>query len=196
LDLSVLHNEDAVRDFIAREEADRIELVNHGVLDMHLVGEPCGSVGVEILVVEHEHLTQFDLSRPDIQITVMFGMQDDVIEEAPGRINPHDPDIIQQMQRTLRLQGRKFNTEKAYLKKVRQFMRERCLKCAADFATIGPADVESFLTDLAVDGDVSDDEVADPYGLSLRHYERTAQEIEGLLGTIIDHLYPVPVPQP
>src|SRR5690606_471614 len=36
-----------------------------------------------------------------------------------------------------------------------RFMRERCLNTASDFAGIGPADVESFLTDLAVDGDVA-----------------------------------------
>jgi len=77
------------------------------------------------------------------------------IEEIAGKVDPHDPDIIQQMQRTLHLQRKQLNTEKAYLKWVRRFIRKRCLKTASDFAAIGPADVESFLTDLAVDGDVA-----------------------------------------
>lgn len=77
------------------------------------------------------------------------------IEEVAGKIDPREPDIIQQLRRTMRLQRKQLNTEKAYVKWVYRFMRERCLKTAADFADIGPADVESFLTDLAVDGDVS-----------------------------------------
>ena len=77
------------------------------------------------------------------------------IEEIAAKVDPRDPDIIQQMQRTMRLQRKQLNTEKAYLKWVRRFMRERCLKTAGDFAGIGSADVESFLTDLAVDGDVA-----------------------------------------
>jgi len=79
----------------------------------------------------------------------------ETIEEVAGRIDPREPDIIQQLRRTMRLQRKQLNTEKAYVKWVYRFMRERCLKTAADFADIGPADVESYLTDLAVDGDVA-----------------------------------------
>lgn len=79
----------------------------------------------------------------------------ETIEEIAGKIDSREPDIIQQMQRTMRLQRKHFNTEKAYLKWIRRFMRERGLKTASDFAAIRPADVESFLTDLAVDGDVA-----------------------------------------
>lgn len=80
---------------------------------------------------------------------------DEPIEEVVGRIDPNDPDIIRQMQRTMRLERRKPNTEKAYLKWVRRFMRERCLKDANGFREVGAADVEAFLTDLAVDGGVA-----------------------------------------
>ncbi len=38
-----------------------------------------------------------------------------------------------------------------------------------------------------------DDEVADPIGRSAQHYERTAAEIEGLVRTVVDHLFPRPL---
>ena len=34
------------------------------------------------------------------------------IEELVGRINPREPDVIQKMRRTLRVQGKQYNTEK------------------------------------------------------------------------------------
>lgn len=41
------------------------------------------------------------------------------------------------------------------------------------------------------------DEVADPIGRSAKHYERTAVEIEGLVRTVVDHLFPrPPISQP
>ncbi len=91
----------------------------------------------------------------DIALREQYQDDGETIEEIAGKIDPREPDIIQQMQRTMRLQRKHLNTEKAYLKWIRRFMRERCLKTASDFAAIGPADVESFLTDLAVDGDVA-----------------------------------------
>ncbi len=35
-----------------------------------------------------------------------------------------------------------------------------------------------------------DDEVADPIGRSAKHYERTAAELEDLVRTVVDHLFP------
>lgn len=35
-----------------------------------------------------------------------------------------------------------------------------------------------------------DDEVADPIGRSARAYEATASELEALIGTVVDHLFP------
>ena len=77
------------------------------------------------------------------------------IEESIGKINQSEPDVLQAMRRTLRLHGKSYNTEKAYVKWVRRFMAIRGLKELADFREMGPADVESFLTDLAVDGGVA-----------------------------------------
>ena len=77
------------------------------------------------------------------------------IEDVVGKINPREPDVIQQLRIQLRLKGRAFNTEKAYVQKVRAFMGDRGLKKLADFESIGAADVEAHLTDLAVDGDVA-----------------------------------------
>ncbi len=77
------------------------------------------------------------------------------IEEAIGKINPNEPDVIQSMRRKLRFQGKSYATEKAYVSWVRRFMASRCLNNLADFERIGSTDVESFLTDLAVDGGVA-----------------------------------------
>ena len=43
-------------------------------------------------------------------------LSESAVEESVGKINPREPDIIQQMRRTLRIQGKSFNTEKAYVK--------------------------------------------------------------------------------
>ena len=77
------------------------------------------------------------------------------IEDVVGKINPREPDVIQQLRRKMRLMGRAYNTEKAYVQKVNAFMADRGLKNLADFGPIGASDVESHLTDLAVDGDVA-----------------------------------------
>lgn len=45
-------------------------------------------------------------------------------------------------------------------------------------------------------GTSTDDDVADPMGLSKRAYERTAQEIEDLVTTIVRHAFPVPAARP
>lgn len=77
------------------------------------------------------------------------------IDEVVGKINPREPDVIQALRRTLRVQGKAFNTEKAYVQKVLAFMEDRGLKNLSDFECIRAADIESHLTDLAVDGNVA-----------------------------------------
>ncbi len=77
------------------------------------------------------------------------------IDDVVGKINPREPDVIQALRRNLRVQGKAFNTEKAYVQKVRAFMADRGLKNLADFDEIGADDVGAHLTDLAVDGDVA-----------------------------------------
>lgn len=79
----------------------------------------------------------------------------ETIEEVVGKINPREPDVIQEYRRKLRLTGKKYATERAYVGKVKAFMRDRGLKCLADFTHIGGRDVEAHLTDLAVDGNVA-----------------------------------------
>lgn len=83
------------------------------------------------------------------------GVAEATIDDVVGKINPREPDVIQALRRSLRLQGKAFNTEKAYVQKVRAFMASRGLKKLADFENVGAADVQAHLTDLAVDGDVA-----------------------------------------
>ena len=84
-----------------------------------------------------------------------FEQQEQTIEEAVGKIDPKEPDVIQAMRRALRLNNKEWNTEKAYVGKVYAFMRDRSLKSLADFEAIGASDIEAHLTDLVVDGDVA-----------------------------------------
>ena len=79
----------------------------------------------------------------------------DDIEAVVGKINTSEPDIIQDYRKKLRLMGKKFSTEKAYVGKLKAFMRARGLRCRDDFVSITGSDVESHLTDLAVDGNVA-----------------------------------------
>jgi len=75
-------------------------------------------------------------------------------EEIVGKINPREPDSIQQMRRKLRLVGHATNTERAYVKWVRRFLKSRGKVFLADCRAIAREDVEAFLTDLVVDGNV------------------------------------------
>ena len=77
------------------------------------------------------------------------------IEEAVGKINPNEQDAVQEFRRKLRVMGREYNTEKAYVKWLKRFMKTRGLDCLADFEDVDEKNVESFLTDLAVDGGVA-----------------------------------------
>lgn len=72
-----------------------------------------------------------------------------------GYINPKEPDVIQELRRKARYQKLAFNTEKAYVQKVKAFMTDLGLKTLADFETVSSKDVEEHLTDLVVDGDVA-----------------------------------------
>ncbi len=88
-------------------------------------------------------------------INETFEQQERTIEEATGKIDTKESDVIQAMRRALRLNNKLWNTEKAYVGKVYAFMRDRSLKSLADFEAIGASDVEAHLTDLVVDGDVA-----------------------------------------
>ena len=120
-------------------------------------------------------------------------ISDSAIEEAVGKINPREPDIIQQMRRTLRIQGKSYNTEKAYVKWVRRFMSARCLKNRDDFEGVGAADVQAFLSDLAVDGGVAAATQEQAFfGLLFLFQHVLEKELEGVNAKRADKLKPVP----
>ncbi|WP_442511358.1 integron integrase [Novipirellula sp. SH528] len=77
------------------------------------------------------------------------------IEESGGKINPREPDAIQELRRAMRRAGLAIKTERAYVSKLKAFMAARALTCLADFENITELDVEAHLTDLAVDGNVA-----------------------------------------
>ncbi len=79
----------------------------------------------------------------------------DSIEDVVGVINPNEPDAIQAFRRALRRDGKRLSTERSYVGKLRKFMAERAITCLADFESIGADEVETHLTDLAVDGNVA-----------------------------------------
>lgn len=77
------------------------------------------------------------------------------IKEATGFINPKESDAIQEFRRALRKDGMRLETERSYVSKLKAFMADRGLARLSEFDRIGGADVESHLTDLAVDGNVA-----------------------------------------
>lgn len=79
----------------------------------------------------------------------------DSIEDVVGKIDPKEPDAIQQFRRALRKDGMRLQTERSYVSKVKAFMADRGLKCLADFQSVNASHVEAHLTDLAVDGNVA-----------------------------------------
>lgn len=89
------------------------------------------------------------------KIKQMCEGEEEEIEDVVGHIDPKEPDVIQNLRRAIRLRHDKLETERAYVYNVRAFMRERGLKCQADFDKISAADVETHLTDMAVDGNVA-----------------------------------------
>ncbi|WP_233215835.1 integron integrase [Rhodopirellula bahusiensis] len=89
------------------------------------------------------------------KIKQMCQGEEEEIDDVIGHIDPKEPDVIQNLRRATRLRHDKLETERAYVSNVRAFMRERGLKCQADFDQISAADIEDHLTNLAVDGDVA-----------------------------------------
>jgi len=77
------------------------------------------------------------------------------LEGVVGKINPREPELIQELRRKLRLAGRAYNTEVAYVKWVRRFMKSRGVVNREQCLQVDRKDVEAFLTDLVVDGNVA-----------------------------------------
>jgi hypothetical protein len=69
-----------------------------------------------------------------------------------GRIDPDEPAVIQQMRKELRVRHLAMKTEKTYVGWVRRFIGH----CgSSDLAKFGEREIKSFLTELAVEGDVT-----------------------------------------
>jgi integron integrase len=106
------------------------------------------------------------------------------IDGIVGKINPNEPDVIQLLRRALRAKGHAYNTEIAYVKKVVAFMAERRLKTLADFDSITSSDVESHLTDLAVDGNVAPSTQNQSFYALLFLFEHVLKREIGSIGAI------------
>ena len=105
--------------------------------------------------LEHIRTKLREMAAEEREREVETSTAEATIEGVVGKINPRESDVIQALRRSLRVIGRKFNTEKAYVGNVNAFMEDLGLKTLADFEDIGGAEVEAHLTDLAVDGDVA-----------------------------------------
>lgn len=69
-----------------------------------------------------------------------------------GRIDPREPQIMQQMRKELRLRGKALETERSYVGWVQRFIRH----CRSpELQQFGESEIKAFLTDLAVDGNVA-----------------------------------------
>jgi integron integrase len=78
------------------------------------------------------------------------GVQDE--RHLIGRIDPAEPAIIQQIRRELRVRHKALETERAYVGWVERFIRH----CgSADLTQFGEGHIKSFLTELAVEGNVT-----------------------------------------
>jgi len=76
-------------------------------------------------------------------------------EEIVGKIDPSEMEPLQLMRRKLRLTGKAWNTEKTYVKWLKRFLKSRGLSTMEDCQRVERQDVEAFLTDLVVDGNVA-----------------------------------------
>lgn len=88
-------------------------------------------------------------SRQDISIN---DYPDKIID---SRINPREHPLLQTLRKKLRLLGHKFNTEKAYVKWTRRFLESLDALKHDKIEQVNRKQVEAFLTDLVVDGNVA-----------------------------------------
>lgn len=76
-------------------------------------------------------------------------------EEIVGKIDPREAPLVQELRRKLRLAGRAPNTEAAYVKWIKRFLKSRGVSTREQCLAVDRKDVEAFLTDLVVDGNVA-----------------------------------------
>lgn len=72
-----------------------------------------------------------------------------------GMIDPNEPEPIQQMRRHLRRIHRLWNTEKAYVRHAKNFIRQFGIQSLEDLQAAGEKEITEFLTEMAVDRDVA-----------------------------------------
>ena len=83
------------------------------------------------------------------------GEREEILIDVVGKIDSREPEVVQKMRRRLRLMGREWNTEKAYIKWVKRFLISRGVSTFEQCLAVNNSDVEAFLTDLVVDGNVA-----------------------------------------
>ena len=122
-----------------------------------------------------ETLAQFVRQHP-----VSTPKKESMIDVA-GVIDPNEPEPIQELRRQLRLLGREYSTEKAYVKWARQFVRRYQIESVERLKSLGEAEVTEFLTDLAVDRNVASSTQNQAFNALLKLFERVAQkELRGI----------------
>ena len=72
-----------------------------------------------------------------------------------GRIDPAEHEIVQRMRRLMRMEHYSRRTEQAYVGWVERFLKRQQIVETADFKWIGAPEVQSFLSELAVEGNVA-----------------------------------------
>lgn len=72
-----------------------------------------------------------------------------------GRVNPDEHEIIQHVRRQMRMEHYSRRTEQAYVGWVERFLKRHHIVAAAGLRRIGGLEVQSFLSELAVEGNVA-----------------------------------------
>lgn len=81
--------------------------------------------------------------------------QADGFIDVVGKIDPNEPEPIQELRRRLRLLGGEYSTEKAYVKWAAQFVQHYGIESIEQLKSLGEAEVTEFLTELAVERNVA-----------------------------------------
>jgi len=76
-------------------------------------------------------------------------------EAAPGVIDPNEPILIQRMRGRIRAEHLAIKTEKAYVGWAKRFIKRFSLDNEAEWKNVSNRDVETFLTELAIERNVS-----------------------------------------
>lgn len=71
------------------------------------------------------------------------------------RIDPSEPEILQDVRKRLRVQHYSWRTEKAYAGWISRFLKHFHAETSADVARLGEAEIREFISNLAVEGNVA-----------------------------------------